>query len=179
MNHARNARVMLLLIAFGVGPAVSQEKPEGLAQMEKLGLLVGTWSYTETYDKGSGMPEGSGGTGTYEARLGPGGFSLIVDFTTHTKAYDEIGHGMITWDAKEKAYKQYVVGNAFPGCVVFTGQFEDGRLTLTGEFESHGTKMGLKSVYTQWTPKATTIEEYFRTGDKPFQLLQTTKATKP
>jgi len=172
-------RILTALLAATLGlPVATQEKPPGLAQMEKLQLLVGTWSYTETYEKTAAMPEGGGGTGTYVARPGPGGYSLIVDFTTHLKTYDEIGHGILTWDAKEKTYKQYIVGNGFPGCFVVTGQFDGGQLVFQGEFEAAGMKTALKTVYAEWKPNSLTVLEYYRIGDAPFQLLQTTKATK-
>ena len=157
----------------------ARQKPEGLVQMERLQLLVGTWSYTETWEKSEYMPNGSSGPGTYEARLGPGGYSLILDFTTHASFGDEIGHAILTWDPKEKAYKEYVVGNAFPGAVIFTGHWEGDVLVFDGEFEGGGKKTTLKSTYAEWTPKAITILESARTGDAPFHLLQTTKATKP
>ena len=157
----------------------AQQKPEGLVQMEKLQLLVGTWSYTETWEKSAFTPNGSSGPGTYEARIGPGGYSLIIDFTTHASFGDEIGHGILTWDPKEKTYKEYIVGNAFPGCAIFTGHWEGDLLVFEGEFEGGGKKTTLKTTYTEWTPKSITILEYYRAGDAPFQLLQTTKATKP
>ena len=168
-----------LAAALCLSPAAGQKKPEGLEQMEKLQLLVGTWSYTETYEKTAYMPNGGGGTGTYEARLGPGGYSLIIDFTTHAGFGDEIGHAILTWDPKEKAYKQYVAGNAFPGCAIFTGHWEGDLLIFQGEFEAGGVKTNLKTTYTEWKPKSITILEYYGVGDAPFQLLQTTKATKP
>ncbi len=165
--------------ALCLSPAAGQQKPEGLEQMGKLQLLVGTWSYTETYEKSAYMPNGGGGTGTYEARLGPGGYSLIIDFTTHAGFGDEIGHAILTWDPKEKAYKQYVAGNSFPGCAIFTGHWEGDLLTFQGEFEAGGVKTLLKTTYTEWKPKSITILEYYGVGDAPLQLLQTTKATKP
>jgi hypothetical protein len=174
---------MLTLIALAAAlcrsPATGQQKPEGLAQMEKLQLLVGTWSYTETYEKSGAMPEGGSATGTYTAQPGPGGYSLIVDFITHVKKVDEIGHGIITWDPKEKAYKEYIVGNGFPRCYVFTGHWDGDQLMFLGEFDAGGAKMQLRTTYTEWKPKSITILEHYRVGESPFQLLQTTKATKP
>jgi hypothetical protein len=179
MKITRILTTAALAAAFCLSPAAGQQKPAGLAEMEKLQLLVGTWTYTETYEKSAAMPQGGAGTGTYTARPGPGSFSLIVDFTTHLAPHDEIGHGIITWDPKEKAYKEYIVGNGFPGCFVFTGHWEGAMLVFLGEFDAGGSKMQLKTTYTEWTPKSITILEYFRVGDAPFQLLQTTKAVKP
>jgi len=179
MKATRIFAVAALAAALCLSPASSQQKPEGLVQMEKLQLLVGTWSYTETYEKSAFMPEGASGTGTYEARPGPGGYSLIIDFTTHISGREEIGHAILTWDGKEKAYKEYVAGNGFPGCAIFTGQWEGDLLVFQGVFESGGVKTTLKTTYTEWKPKAITILEQYRVGDAPFQLLQTTKATKP
>ena len=173
MKRAWMLAVAAMMATVCLSPAATQQKPEGILQMEKLNLLVGSWSYTETYAKGTG------GTGTYTAQPGPGGYSLIIDFTTHMSGHDEIGHAILTWDPKEMAYKEYVAGNGFPGCAIFTGNWEGDTLTFHGEFEASGGKMALKTQYTEWTPKSITIQEYYRVGDAPFQLLQTTKATKP
>jgi hypothetical protein len=113
------------------------------------------------------------------ARHGTGDYSLIIDFTTHAAFGDEISHGILTWDPREKAYKQYIAGNGFPGCAILTGHWEGDLLVFQGEFEAGGVKTVLKTTYTEWKPNSRTILEYYRVGDAPFQLLQTTKATKP
>lgn len=136
MKTRRIFILLALAAAFCLSPAATQQKPEGLAQMEKLQLLVGTWSYTETYEKTPWTPDGDAGTGIYRAQLGPGGYSLIIDFTTHTQAGEEIGRGILTWDPKEKAYKQYLAGNEFPGCFIATGHWEGDMLVFEGEFEA-------------------------------------------
>jgi hypothetical protein len=102
-----------------------------------------------------------------------------VDFTTHIQVGDEIGHAIITWDAKEKAYKQYIAGNNSPGCFIVTGHWKGDLLVFQGEFEAASIKTVLKTMYTEWKANSMTIVEYYRVGDAPFQLLQTTKATKP
>ena len=173
MYKTRILTLMAVLVSLCLSPAAGQQQPDGAAEMEKLKLLVGTWSYTETYAKGAS------GTGTYSAQLGPGGYSLIIDFTTHMATGDEIGHAILTWDPKERVYKQYAVGNDFPGCAIFTGKREGEVLNFYGEFETPRGKMTLKNTYTEWTPKSITIEGFVRVGDGPFRLLHTTKAVKP
>jgi hypothetical protein len=48
--------------------------------MERIKFLIGRWNTDSEYEKTPMIPEGGKSTGWYEARLGPGGFSIIADF---------------------------------------------------------------------------------------------------
>ncbi len=115
-------------------PAV---KP-GAAEMERLKFYLGEWDYTETYPKSAFAPNGGKNTGVYTSKLGPGGNSLINTFHSQGPVGDFEGLLVMTWDAKEKAYKAYVFGNDFPGAIVETGQFEGDALVFRLEFSTGG-----------------------------------------
>ena len=88
--------------------AYAQEKPPTLPtpEMQRLAkLYVGTWDYTETYPKSTFAPAGGQNTGVYTSELGPGGNSLINRFHSRGPVGDFEGMLVMTWDAKEKAYK--------------------------------------------------------------------------
>jgi hypothetical protein len=123
-------------------PAV---KP-GAAEMERLKFYLGEWDYTETYPKSAFAPNGGKNTGVYTSKLGPGGNSLINTFHSQGPVGDFEGLLVMTWDAKEKAYKAYVFGNDFPGAVVETGQFEGDALVYRSEFSAGGVTMKLRNV---------------------------------
>jgi len=61
----------------------------------------------------------------------------------------------MTWDPKEKAYKNYVFGNDFPGCIVETGQFEGDTLVFCGEFSTGAMKIAVRSTTKVIAPRKT------------------------
>lgn len=54
----------------------------------------------------------------YTSKLEPGGNSLLNAFHSPGPVGDFEGALVMTWDAREKAYKAYVFGNDFPGALV-------------------------------------------------------------
>ena len=165
--------------------AQSQEKrpqppapPKPGPEMDRLKFLVGTWDYDGECPKSPMAPEGGKETGWYKAQMGPGGFSIIADFEGDGPNGKEIGHQVLAWDPKENAYKVYTVGNSFPGVVAGTARWEGATLVTTSEFSEGGSKINLRSVYSDIQEKSTSIEEWFQIGDAPAQLLMKSKATK-
>ncbi len=155
-------------------PAV---KP-GAAEMERLKFYLGEWDYTETYPKSAFAPNGGKNTGVYTSKLGPGGNSLINTFHSQGPVGDFEGLLVMTWDAKEKAYKAYVFGNDFPGAVVETGQFEGDALVFRSEFSAGGVTMQLRNV-TRVTGSGTLVsEEFMAMKDAPETLLVHVEAKK-
>ena len=122
----------------GVGPG-----PE----MQRLAkLYLGTWDYTETYPKSALFPNGGTSSGVYTSEAGPGGRSILNRFHSRGPVGDFEGLLVMTWDANEKAYKSYVFGNDFPGCVVQTGAFDGDALIYRSEMNAEAVKVKLRSV---------------------------------
>jgi hypothetical protein len=155
-------------------PAV---KP-GAAEMERLKFYLGEWDYTETYPKSAFAPNGGKNTGVYTSKLGPGGNSLINTFHSQGPVGDFEGLLVMTWDAKEKAYKAYVFGNDFPGAVVETGQFEGDALVYRSEFSAGGVTMKLRNVTRVTGPGTLVSEEFMAMKDAPETVLVRVEATK-
>jgi hypothetical protein len=155
-------------------PAV---KP-GAAEMERLKFYLGEWDYTETYPKSAFAPNGGKNTGVYTSKLGPGGNSLINTFHSQGPVGDFEGLLVMTWDAKEKAYKAYVFGNDFPGAVVETGQFEGDALVYRSEFSAGGVTMKLRNVTRVTGPGTLVSEEFMAMKDAPETLLVRVEAKK-
>ena len=155
-------------------PAMRKPGPE----MDRLKFLIGTWDFDGEYAKSPMVPQGGKETGWYKARMGPGGFSIVTDFEADGPIGKEIGHQVLTWDPKENTYKFYTAGNSFPGVIVTTARWEGANLVTSGEFSEGGTKISLRSIYMDIQEKSVTIEEWYRAGDTPDQLLIRTKATR-
>jgi hypothetical protein len=105
-------------------------------------------------------PQGGSDTGVYTSELGPGGNSIVNRFHSHGAVGDFEGLLVMTWDAKENAYKSYVFGNEFRGCIVQTGQFEGDVLRFSSEFSAEGMKLKLRIVTRVSGPGKIASEEY-------------------
>ncbi|MGH9776008.1 MAG: hypothetical protein ACRD50_13800 [Candidatus Acidiferrales bacterium] len=180
------AVIAFLLWPLGVPPitanALAQEKtPPALPapEMQRLAkLYVGTWDYTETYPKSAFMPEGGQNTGVYTSELGPGGNSLINRFHSHGPVGDFEGMLVMTWDPKEKAYKEYVFGSDAPGASVETGQWEGDTLVYRAELSAGGKKLALRNATTLTAPGKLVSEQFSSANGAPEVLFVHVEATK-
>ncbi len=129
------ARMRASTNSAAAAEAASHAEASPSPEMAKLiKLYRGTWDYTESYPKSKEMPNGGENTGVYSSELGPGSMSILNRFHSQGPVGDFEGFLIMTWDAKEKAYKEYLVGNGIPGAVVETGQFEGDRLIFRTTF---------------------------------------------
>jgi hypothetical protein len=152
-------------------PATGQPPRPGVAEMERLKFYLGEWDYTETYPKSPFAPNGGKNTGVYTSKLGPGGQSLVNSFHSQGPVGDFEGLIVMTWDAREKAYKAYVFGNGIPGAVVETGQFENDALVYRFEFPVEGGSVKLRNVTRVTGPGTLVSEEFMTMKDAPETLF--------
>jgi hypothetical protein len=163
-----------------VGETMQQDAEQKASpEMERLKkLYLGSWDYTETYTKTPFSPQGGSDTGVYTSEPGPGGNSIVNRFHSHGAVGDFEGLLVMTWDSKEKAYKSYVFGNGFPGCVVQTGQFEGDALVFRSEFAVEGQKMKLRNVTRVSGVGKIVSEQYIATQESPEVLMMRVDAKK-
>jgi hypothetical protein len=159
-------------------PVAAPAGKPGAVEMERLKFYLGEWDYTETYPKSASFPNGGKNTGVYTSKLGPGGKSLINTFHSQGPVGDFEGLLVMTWDAREKAYKAYVFGNGFPGAVVETGQFEDDALVYRMELLGGGGTVKLRNVTRVTGPGTLVSEEFMVMKDAPETLFVRVEATK-
>jgi hypothetical protein len=158
--------------------AAAQAARPGAAEMERLKFYLGEWDYTETYPKSGFSPNGGKNTGVYTSKLGPGGQSLVNSFHSQGPVGDFEGLIVMTWDAREKAYKAYVFGNGIPGAVVETGQFEGDALVYRFEFPVEGGSVKLRNVTRVIGPGTLVSEEFMTMKDAPETLFVRVDAKK-
>jgi hypothetical protein len=174
--------VMVCAAAWSAREQKSAEAPapasKGVAEIQRLNFYLGEWDYTETYPKSAAYPNGGVNTGVYTSKLGPGGNSLINTFHSQGPVGDFEALLVMTWDVKEKAYKEYLFGNDIPGAVVQTGQFEGDALVFRTEFSAGGATMKLRNVARLVGPGKLVSEEYFTAKDGPETLFVTVEAKK-
>jgi Protein of unknown function (DUF1579) len=192
MNSISRVRIVTISIALALsvplGAALQEKTSEqtaiapaakpGAGEMERLKFYLGEWDYTETYPKSAFSPNGGKNTGVYTSKLGPGGNSLINTFHSQGPVGDFEGLLVMTWDAREKAYKAYVFGNDFPGALVETGAFEGDALVFSSELPAGGAMVKLRNV-TRVTGTGTLVsEEYMAMKDAPESMLVRVEAKK-
>lgn len=167
-------------VAAKVGKAAGQGgAPKAGPEMERLQkFYLGTWDYTETYGKSPAAPQGGTGSGVYTSELGPGGNSIVNRFHSHGASGDSEGLLVMTWDPKEGAYKSYVFGGDFPGCLIETGHFEGDVLEYRAEIKMGGMKLKLRNVTRLAAPDKIVSEEYMAASEAPEKLLVTVEAKK-
>src|SRR5260370_26214204 len=152
-------------------PAIAPAKL-GAAEMERLKFYLGEWDYTETY------PNGGKNSGVYSSKLGPGGNSLINTCHSQGPVGDFEGLLVMTWDPKEKMYKEYVFGNDFPGALVETGQFEGDALVYRTEMAAQGATVKLRNVTRLTGPGTLVSEQFTAMKDTPEKLFVRVEAKK-
>jgi hypothetical protein len=170
-----------ILFSLARNSRAQEQKPPALPlpEMQRLSqLYVGTWTYTETYPKSDYSPNGGVNTGVYTSELGPGGNSIINHFHSKGPVGEFEGVIIMTWDTKEKAFKEYVFGDSFPGAVIETGQWENDNLVYRTEFSVGATKYALRNTAKFPSVGKLTSEEFSSTGGGPEKLLVHVEAVK-
>jgi hypothetical protein len=143
-------------------------------EMQRLAkFYVGAWDYTETYPK-----SGAQNTGAYTSELGPGGNSLLNHFHSRGPAGESEGMLVMTWDANEKAYKEYVFGADFSGAFTLTGQWDGDTLVFRGELSAGAMKIALRNPARLTAPGKMLSEQYSSANAAPESLLVRVEATK-
>ena len=132
----------------------------------------GEGDYMETY------PNGGKNTGVYASKPGPGGNSLINTYHSQGPVGDFEGLQVITWDAREKAFKMYVFANDFPGALVETGQFEGDTVVYRSEFPMEGANVKLRNATRLTGPGTLVSEQFVAMKDAPEKLLVHIEAKK-
>jgi hypothetical protein len=185
MSHLANKSVTTLrpslaLVALALAASLHMDPfakvaaaPTVSPEMERIQkFYLGTWEYTENYGKGAVN------TGTYASELGPGGNSIVNRFHSQGPVGDFEGMLVITWDPKEKAYKNYVFGSDFPGALITTGNFEGNALVFRGIVETPNMKMEIRNSASLDETGIMTVQEFVTKPGKPEALLVTVEAKK-
>jgi len=186
ISKAKYIFSILAIFALAISAAALAKRQEksappakpGAAEMERVKFYLGEWDYTETYEKSKQLPDGGQDTGVYTSKLGPGGNSLINTFHTQGPYGDFEGLLILTWDPKEKAYKQYGFANDFPGAILETGQFEGDALVFRGEFSMSATKVAIRNSTRLVGPGKLISEEFISANGAPEKLFLRIDATK-
>jgi Protein of unknown function (DUF1579) len=155
--------------------------PKPAAEMKELRDFIGVWTTDEKFEPSPMMPAGGTATGTNTARLGPGGFSVLMDQRSKSSMGPFVGHGVFTWDPNDKVYRFVWTDSMSPGMVIETGRKEGDTLVFTGEMMMMGKKMAVKDVMSDRTPTSYTLTSYMNdgSGEKKAMTIKFTKQESP
>jgi hypothetical protein len=151
--------------------------PKPAPEMKELRSLIGTWTLEETMEPSPLAPSGGTGTGTNTARSGPGGFTVLMEQRSKGTMGNYLGHGVLTWDPNEKAYKSVWADSMTPGFVIETGHKEGDNVVYTWEMMMQGKKIRFKDVVSQPSPTSYTVTSYMNdgSGEKKAMTFKFTK----
>ena len=155
--------------------------PGPAPEMKELREMIGTWTIEEAFEPSPMMPNSGTGTGTFTARLGPGGFTVLMDLQDKTTMGASSGHGMVTWDPTEKAYGFLWVSSDTPGFQILTGHKEGDNLVFTAQPVLMGKKVEVKDVIAHRTPTSYTFTSYMNdgSGEKKATTIKFTRQASP
>ena len=144
-------RVLATILALVLTAPLLAQQPPPAPEIQKLGkLLVGSWRSIEKHEPGRIAPKGGSGKGSERVDLGPGGMSLISDYTAVDPSGKFAAHTILWWDTKEKAYRSVECTNrSTSGCEMGLWRWDGNDLV------SH--EDGIKMAMTDFTPTTYTF----------------------
>ena len=103
---------------------------------------------------------------------------MIADLEEDSPEGKDVGHEIISWDAKKNAYTVVVLGNGFPGAVIGTAKWEGDDLVILNVLGEGADAVHTRAVYLHPQGNVLHIEESISVGGRPFQLIYKATATK-
>jgi len=170
--------VVMILIASLVNQVPAQEnvmggasgvaKSTGRAELERLKFYLGDWDYSEVLPRSALHPKGGQNTGRWTAQMGPQGRSIIHAFVLQGSDPYE-GIEVMTWDPKQKVYRDHSLWYDSSDHVNYVGQFEGDALVSHSEFEADGKQVKFRMEARPRQGGGFTLDEFASVNDGPEQ----------
>jgi hypothetical protein len=183
MIRLRNAVIILAALLF-VSPIVrlaaqgdikttgsDTANPSSSAELDRLKFYLGDWDYSEIYEKSALFPNGGRNTGSWTAQTGPQGRSIIHAFASHGTGDNYEGIEVMTWDAKEKIYRDHSLWYDSADQWTYVGHFEGDALVYRGEFEFDGKHVKFRSETRPKQGGGFTLDEFMSVNGGPEQKV--------
>jgi hypothetical protein len=108
--------------------------------MSALYPRVGTWQVVIRTKPGRSSPKGGVDKGVMTITKGPGGFSIVQDFSSHGISGYTVGQSYTWWDTNAKTYKSVWCDN-MQGCTEFTTVVAGNSWIVALDSEADGEKI--------------------------------------
>ncbi len=119
-------------------PAAAGAQPP--PEMSALYPRIGTWRVVIRTLPSESLPEGGVDEGVMVMKKGPGGFSIVQEFSSQGSSGKVTGQSYAWWDAGAKAYKSVWCDNV-QGCVEFTTAVAGNSWTVVLDGEANGKRV--------------------------------------
>ncbi|HEX4920870.1 MAG TPA: lipocalin-like domain-containing protein, partial [Candidatus Bathyarchaeia archaeon] len=144
-------------------------------------LMLGKWSTQVKYEPSPEMPNGGTGSGMEIWRPGPGGLSVIEEYTEKNEKGEVNGLGLAWWDTKAQGQRFVWCDSSNPdGCYVSkeVAKWDGASLAWKEEQENAGKKRVYSEVFRDVSP--TTFTQVLGEGEpgEPLKTTVTIRATK-
>jgi len=151
--------------------------PKPAAEMRVLLGLIGSWTTHETIEPSRDIPSGATSSGTMIVRLGPGGFSIVLNHRSKGPMGPYAGRGVIAWNPNEQEYRLAWTDSMAPGMAFETGHKQGNSLIFTGETLAMGKKIAVREVI-DIAPDAFTLTIYTNDGSGEKKTMTITHTRK-
>ena len=177
MIRVRHALIVMLALLFAssiirlAAQGVSKDlaKLSSTAELERLKFYIGDWDYSEIYEKSARFPNGGRNTGRWTAHVGPQGRSIVHAFVSHGTGENYEGIEVMTWDPKEKVYRDHSLWYDSPDQWTYVGRFEGDTLVYRGEVELDGKHVRFRSETRSRQGGGFTLDEFMSIDGGPEQ----------
>jgi hypothetical protein len=137
------------------GQAQQMPMPTPTPEMTKLiKTLSGTWNVNEKHEPNPMMPNGGDGKGTAKIWAGPGGLSLMENYSSSGAMGSFKGMGTWWWDPKAQVFHGLWCDNMTPNGCDTSGstKWEGNNLVGTMQGDMGGQMMTMRFTYSDFKP---------------------------
>jgi Protein of unknown function (DUF1579) len=139
--------------------AAAPASPKPAPEMTRLlKMFAGTWNSTEKFEPSPMMPKGGSSHGTAVFKAGPGGNSLIEEYSSPHGAMGAFhGLGVTWWDAKAGAFKGTWCDSMTNDCMVGGMKWQGDKIVgIPQTMDMGGHQMVMTSEYRDIKPNSIT-----------------------
>jgi len=150
-------------------------------EMTKLiKTLSGNWNVTEKHEANPMMPNGGDGKGTARIWAGPGGMSLVENYSSTGAMGSFKGMGTWWWDPKAQVFHGLWCDNMTPnGCDTSGSTKWDGdKLVGTMQGDMNGQMMTMRFIYSDFKPDSCVMTMEMGPDESKLQKSMTVTYTK-
>jgi hypothetical protein len=159
--------------------AAAPESSKPSPEMVKLARAIsGRWQVEEKYEVSKFTPQGGEGKGSDVIHRGPGGFSMIANYSSTGPFGEYHSAGITTWSPNDNAYQQYSVDSGGAGGVMWTGKWDADSLVFTATEKVGEQTMHWRATYSGFSNDAFTLAYDMGSSDNDLKRFMTLRFTR-
>ncbi len=164
MLDALVAGLLIFSLNLGAHPRLAGEETQRAPEMEKLAkALSGTWNIRIVLEPSEQMPKGGKGHGEEVWKVGPGGSSLIEEYSSTGDEGEISGLGVFWWDRDAARFQvTWCDSTSITGCSVMKrgARSRADEIVLEDEWQDTGKQFTFREVFSNITKNSFTQTIY-------------------